>query len=107
MDQQDQVNQEIMDVDPIMLESIDEIEAFLELSKSIESTLTNVPENENVNAEEGEVTGTSDATMLSHIMEGCDDFEIKVNEKGALMVRFKKQINGKYQCMAKVGEETR
>ena len=41
MDQQDQVNQEIMDVDPIMLESIDEIEAFLELGESIESNLTN------------------------------------------------------------------
>ena len=45
--------------------------------------------------------------MMSHIMEGCEDFEVKVNVKGILTVTFKKQLDGKYQCMAKVEQEAR
>ena len=101
MDQQDEVSQEVMDVDPLMLESIDDFDASLELGESTESILSNVSEDENVNAEEGEATATSNAMMMSHIMEGCEDFEVKVNEKGILTVTFKKQMDGKYQCMAR------
>jgi hypothetical protein len=88
MDQQDEVSQEVMDVDPLVLESIDDFDAFLEL-------------------EEGEATATSNAIMMSHIMEGCEDFEVKVNEKGILTVTFKKQMDGKYKCMAKVGQKNK
>ena len=71
MEQQDEMSQEVMDADPLMLESIDDFDAFLELGESIESILSHISEDENVNAEEGEVTGTSNAVMMSHIMDGC------------------------------------
>ena len=42
MEQKDEVSQEVMDPDPLMLESIDDFDAFMELGESTESALSDV-----------------------------------------------------------------
>ena len=44
MEQKDEVSQEVMDPDPLMLESIDDFDAFMELGESTESVLSDVLE---------------------------------------------------------------
>jgi hypothetical protein len=40
-------------------------------------------------------------------MMDCDDFQLLEDEKRQLCVRFSKQQDGEYQCMAKMADGTR
>jgi hypothetical protein len=107
MNQEGKINEETMETVPMPTESMDEVEESMEIGEFDDFTYSNISELGNANVEEEEMTEISKASMKNHIMDGCDDFEVKENEKGFLTITFKKQTDGKYQCMVKTAEGTR
>ena len=105
MNQEGKINEETMETVPMPTESMDEVEESMEIGEFDDFTYSNISELGNANVEEEEMTEISKASMKDHIMDECDDFEVKENEKRFLTITFKQQSDGKYQCMAKTAEK--
>jgi len=81
MNQEGKINEETMETVPMPTESMDEVEESLEIGEFDDFTYSNTSELGNANVEE-EMAEISKVSMKDHIMDECDDFEVKENEKG-------------------------
>ena len=91
-----EANQNAMDIMLFPSESMEEVDGIAGIREAMELFLAEPPENENMEMEEEEILGASNSAMIEHIMQECDDFEVKENEKGDLIITFKKQNDGRY-----------
>lgn len=109
MNNEDTDNMETMGTNLIATESMDTVDSLIPAGEDTNFALFDMNEfiDAPINSDPQISQGNANELMLQCIMADQEDIVTQIDENGYLAVGFKKQADGKYQCMAQLDDGSR
>jgi hypothetical protein len=109
MNNEDTDNMETMGTNLIATESMDTVDSLIPAGEDTNFALFDMNEfiDAPINSDPQISQGNANELMLQCIMADQEDIVTQIDENGYLAVGFKKQADGKYQCMAQLNDGSR